>query len=445
MRTCRAADNVPCAEVTEMPDAVCRNGYCSQHNALIGNFKPHAVCEYAFFRIAGRTPHNVIILTFHCKRKRREAVRDKVYPKQMHGFKYREAQERCRKDAQHLTRIGSKQELNRLADVVVNAPALFNGGNDSCKIIVRKHHIGNIFCNIRARDAHAHADIGCFDGSCIVHAVAGHCGNFASPLPCLDNAHLVFGLHAGIHRILVNIIVKLIIGHFVQLRARQRFGGIGNDSELFCNCNRRITVVTGYHDGTDPRLAAFFDGRYRFRANRVYHAGNSDVCKILFEILRRCDRGLFVPCPHCRSECTQCIIRHGFVLRKYFTAQRIRHRHDFAAVEITRAAFEQFIRRTLCELDYFPVMVVNGGHKLSHAVERSFRNAGVFRLQSRFFQSECGCKIHKRTFRRFADRFLRFVGFRIGTERHRRCKQLFVTARGAHNRHSVLGQRACFI
>ena len=121
-----------------MPDAVCRNGYCSQHNALIGNFKPHAVCEYAFFRIAGRTPHNVIILTFHCKRKRREAVRDKVYPKQMHGFKYREAQERCRKDAQHLTRIGSKQELNRLADVVVNAPALFNGGNDGCKIVVRK-------------------------------------------------------------------------------------------------------------------------------------------------------------------------------------------------------------------------------------------------------------------------------------------------------------------
>ena len=204
-------------------------------------------------------------------------------------------------------------------------------------------------------------------------------------------------------------------------------------------------MVAGYHDGTDPRLAAFFDGRYRLRANRVYHAGNSDVCKILFEILRRCDRGLFVPCPHCRGECTQCIIRHGFVLRKYFAAQRIRHRHDFAAVEITRAAFEQFIRRTLCKLDYFPVMVVNGGHKLSHAVERSFRNAGVFRLQSRFFQPECGCKIHKRTFRRFADRFLRFVGFRIGTERHRRCKQLFVTARGAHNRHSVLGQRACFV
>ena len=58
--------------------------------------------------------------------------------------------------------------------------------------------------------------------------------------------------------------------------------------------------------------------------------------------------GFFVPCPHCRSECTQCIIRHGLFSRKYFTAQRIRHRHDFAAVEITRAAFEQFIRRTLC-------------------------------------------------------------------------------------------------
>ena len=78
----------------------------------------------------------------------------------MHGLQDGEAEERCKEDGDHLARIRCKQELYRLSDIIVNAPAFLNCGNDGGKVIIGKHHIGNILCNVCTGYAHADAYIG---------------------------------------------------------------------------------------------------------------------------------------------------------------------------------------------------------------------------------------------------------------------------------------------
>ena len=131
----------------------------------------------------------------------------------MHGLEYREPEKRRKEDRQHFARIGCKQELNGLSNVVIDAPALLNGGDDGGKVIVRKHHIRDIFCDIRAGNAHADADIGGLNACRIVDAVAGHCRNAALALPSGDYAYLVLGLNTGIDADFSEACLELGIGH----------------------------------------------------------------------------------------------------------------------------------------------------------------------------------------------------------------------------------------
>ena len=103
--------------------------------------------------------------------------------------------------------------MDRLADVIVYPAAFLDGADDGGKVIVGKHHIGNVFGDIGAGYAHTDADICAFYGRCVVYAVAGHCGDIACLAPRRNNARFMLGLNARIDAYILKFALKLLIAH----------------------------------------------------------------------------------------------------------------------------------------------------------------------------------------------------------------------------------------
>ena len=146
-----------------MTDEISREGKQGDNEALVGNVYAHAACKNAVRSRAGLAAHDIRLGALKTKRESREAVGNEVYPKKMNRLKDNKAAQCCDEDAHNLAHVGREQELNRLADVVVDAATFFDGAYYCCKVIVCKNHIGYIFGNVGAGDAHANAYIGGLD------------------------------------------------------------------------------------------------------------------------------------------------------------------------------------------------------------------------------------------------------------------------------------------
>ena len=138
----------------------------------------------------------------------------------MDGLEDREAHERGDEDADDLAHVGAEQELDGLAYVVVDAAALFNGADDGGEVVVREDHVRDVLGDVGAGDAHADADVGALDAGRVVYAVAGHGGDRAVLAPGVDYAGLVLGLHAGVDADVLELAVKLLVAHVIELRCR---------------------------------------------------------------------------------------------------------------------------------------------------------------------------------------------------------------------------------
>ena len=177
--------------------------------------------------------------------------------------------------------IRGQLELDDLAHVFVDLAAFLHRVDDRREVIVRKNHVRGAFRHVRTGDAHADADIRSLDGRRVVHAVAGHGGHHAAGAPRLNDANLVFGLHAGIDRILQDFLEKFLIGELVELCALDGLRDVGNDAQILADGNGGILVVAGDHDRPDARLAALLDRVVHFRAAGVDHAEAADKDHIL--------------------------------------------------------------------------------------------------------------------------------------------------------------------
>ena len=97
-----------------------------------------------------------------------------------------------------LADVGAQQEADHLADVGVNAASFADCVDDGGKIVVGQCHIRRALGDVGAGDAHRAADVGGLQRGRVVHAVAGHGDHLTLPLPCLDDADLVFRRNAGV-------------------------------------------------------------------------------------------------------------------------------------------------------------------------------------------------------------------------------------------------------
>lgn len=264
--------NLPDAGFDAVPDEVCSHRHKRDEEALIGNIKPESPGKNPVLCTARLAAHQIGFALFHAECKSREAVGNQVDPKQVHRLQNHEAEKRSQEHAEHLAHIGAEQELDGLADVIINAAAFANRANNGGEIIICKHHVSNVFRYIRSSDSHADTDICAFDAGCIVHAIAGHGCDAAMLTPSINNAYFVFRLHAGIYAVMVDRAAEFLVADVIELSSGNGLAFVREYTELLCDCNRSVTVVAGNHHRADARGAAFFNCCLNFGADGIDHA-----------------------------------------------------------------------------------------------------------------------------------------------------------------------------
>ena len=420
----------------------CDNG---NEDALIGDVPAQTTGENAVIRGTGRPLHHVRLLPLQTQRQRREAVGDEVDEQQMHRVHQGKAQQRSHEHAQHLAHIGGQQELNGLADIVVDTAALAYGAHDGGKVVVGQHHIRHILGNVGAGDAHAHADVGGFDRRGVVDAVAGHSRHSPPLAPCVNDADLMLRLHTGVHAVLLHLLGQLLVAEAVQSAAGNGLRGIVQYPQLLGDGHGGILVVAGDHHWPDACRAALLDGGLHLRTHRVDHTRQTHEAQILLQILRAVVLGqAALPQADGRRQHTQGLIRHGLVLRQNFLTLLLGHGQHLAALLISGAAAQHLIRCALGVLNEAVIHAVDGGHHLPGGVEGSLRRTGLLLLQPVLIQPAVHAEAHQRRLRGLA--LHRAIGILHGVvaEGHSGTQQS-LRAGVLHHRHFILCEGAGLI
>lgn len=83
--------------------------------------------------------------------------------------------------------------LERLPDVVVNATAFFDGGDDRGEVVIRDDHVRCLLGDFRAGLAHGNSDVRTLDGRSVIDPIAGHRDHRVTRFPRADDPQLVLG------------------------------------------------------------------------------------------------------------------------------------------------------------------------------------------------------------------------------------------------------------
>ena len=255
-----------------MSDEVSRQGQSGHNDALIGNRRPKTVGKDTLPGAAGTAGHDAPLGFFAAQCQGGEAVGDQVDPQQVGRLQDGEAQHGGGEDAQDLAQVGAEQELDGLSDVGVDAAALLHRTHNGGEVVVGEHHVGYIFGDVRAGDAHAHADVRRLQSGGIVDAVSGHGGDAARLLPGPDDAGLVLRLDSGIDADAGQLPAEGIVVHLLKLGAGDSPAALLQNVQLPGDGGGRVHMVAGDHDGADARPAALGDGGPDLGTDRVYHA-----------------------------------------------------------------------------------------------------------------------------------------------------------------------------
>ena len=434
--------DLPHAGFHEVADEIGSEHEHRYHQTLIGDIPAHAAGEDAGLRAARAALHDVLLGVFHAERERREAVGHKVDPEQVHRLEDREAQERGDEDADDLAHVRAEQELDGLADVVVNAAAFLDRADDRGKVVVREHHVGHVFRHVRTGDAHADADVGGLDGGRVVHAVAGHGGDVPGVAPGVDDARFVLGLYAGVNGNFLKDLRELLVAHLAELRAGDGAGIVRENAEIARDGNGGVDVVAGDHDRADAGLAAFADRAVDLRTAGVDHAEEADEHEIVLKRFGLVIRRNAVPGAERRAENAQRAVGKLLGMAADVLLIFLRDREDLALVPVAGAALEQHFRRALGVLHGPAVLVVDGGHHFTAGIERRFADAGEFLVQLILVEPEIVRVVDERGLRRLALGGVHAeTSLRVAAERHGLGEQDGVVRPCVGDGHAVLRER----
>ncbi len=124
----------------------------------------------------------------------REYVRDQVEEKnlkRLDGQRY--IDQRCEKNHRNLADVARDEVEHEFADVAEDDPTLLNRDHDGREGIIFEYHIRCLARHLSAALPHGDADVGLFEGRCIVHAVTRHGHDGTIPLMQSDQVQLLFG------------------------------------------------------------------------------------------------------------------------------------------------------------------------------------------------------------------------------------------------------------
>ena len=83
----------------------------------------------------------------------------------------------------------------------------------------------------------------------------------------------MLGLDAGVHAVVLDVRVELLLAHAVEVGARDGLAAIGDDAQLLGDGHGGVDVVARNHDGADIRLGTGADRRACGLSGRIQHAG----------------------------------------------------------------------------------------------------------------------------------------------------------------------------
>ena len=425
-----------------MADEVGRHGQQRDHHALVGDVAAHAAGEDSRPGLAGLALHDVALGLLHAEGQGWEAVGDQVDPQQMHRLQDGKAHEGGKEDGEHLAHVGGQQELDGLADVVIDPAALLHGAHDGGKVVVRQHHVRHVLGDVRAGDAHAHADVGALDGGGVVDAVAGHGGDEARLAPGVYDAGLVLGLYARVDADVAEGLLKGLVIHGAQLAAGDGPLALPQDAKLACDGGGGVDVVAGDHHDADTGALALVDGGLDLRAHRVDHAGQADEAEVLLQILRLKVRRRRVIASLRRGQHAQGPGGHLLIRLQHGAAEALRHLGGGAVFQVMRAAGEHLVQAALGILHAAALALLHGRHHLAAAVKWRLADAGELRLQIVLVQAQLFAPGHQGGLGGLAGDGAVLVGLRVAAEGHGRGQEFFVLSEGVHHGHAVLGQGA---
>ena len=171
--------------------------------------------------------------------------RDHVDPQHLHGReRQRQAEHDRDEDDEGLRAVGRQQEDDRLAQVVVDAPALADRAADRGEVVVGEHDLGGFLRRLGALDAHRDADVGARQRGRVVDAVAGHRHDLAVGLQRAHDADLVLGARAGVDVDVAHDLLQLVLAQRLQLGPGEHARVVAADeAHLAADRQRRAGVV----------------------------------------------------------------------------------------------------------------------------------------------------------------------------------------------------------
>ena len=343
----------------------------------------HMSGEDTVLSVARLALHNVALGVLHAQRERGETVGNQVHPQQLHRLEDGKADERGDKHREDLGKVCRKQELDDLADVVVDATALFAGTDDGGEVVIGKHHVGDVLGDVGTGDAHANADVGALDGRGVVDAVARHGHDLVARLPSLDDAGLVLGLNAGVHAVVLDVRVEFLVAHAVEVGARDGLAAIGDDTQLLGDGHGGVDVVARNHDGADTGIVGLADGVGDLGADRVNHAGQAAEDQVVLERSGAAvGRDLGVGAA-CQRQHAQGLVGHGLVGDHELGATLLGQRNDLVALVDMGAQADHHVGRALGVLLILAVQGLDDhGHHLAARVKRGLAHARMLGSQA---------------------------------------------------------------
>ena len=443
---CNHIGDVDVAHVKVHAHKEARQHQHGDDQALDHAVQTHVAGKDAVLGVARLALHDVALGVLHAQRERGEAVGDQVHPQQLHRLEDGKADERGDKHREDLGKVGRKQELDDLADVVVNTATLFAGTDDGGEVIVGKHHVGDVLGNVGAGDAHTHADVGALDGRGVVDAVARHGDDLVTRLPSLDDTGLVLGLDAGVHAVVLDVCIELLVTHAIEVGTGDGLAAIGDDAQLLGDGHGGVDMVARDHDGADTGVVCLADSVSHLGTDRVDHAGQAAEDQVMLErsgavVGGNLGVGAARQCQHAQG-----LVGHGLVGCHELGAALLSQRNDLLTVIDVGAQADHHVGRALGVLLVLAVQGLDDhGHHLTARVERRLAHARV--LGSQASKTSLAGIIDECALGRLAHGLAQLlVPLGIGAQRH--AGQELLLGRGElvpDDGHFVLGKRAGLI
>ena len=351
--------------------------------ALDHAVQAHIAGKDAVLGVARLALHDVALGILHAQRERGEAVGNQVHPQQLHRLEDGKADERGDEHREHLGKVGRKQELDDLADVVVDAATLFASTDDGGEVVVGEHHVGDVLGNVGTGDAHANADVGALDGRGIVDAVARHGHDLVARLPGLDDAGLVLRLDAGVHAVVLDVRVEFLVAHAIEVGTGDGLAAIGDDTQLLGDGHGGVDVVARNHDGANTGVVRLADSVGHLGTDRVDHAGQAAEDQVVLErggaaVAR--DLGIGAAC---QRQHAQGLVGHGLVGGHELGTTLLGQGDDLIALVDVGAQADHHVGRALGVLLVLAVQGLDDHrHHLTTRVERGLAHTRMLGSQA---------------------------------------------------------------